>query len=45
MKTEKQIYKAPDAFVNLLAVTETIIAASAGARLPGVTEDVIDYEF
>ena len=41
----KRIYETPDVDIVELACTEPFLAASAGANLPGVSEDELDFEF
>ena len=41
----KRIYETPDVEIVELACMEPFLAASAGANLPGVTEDELDFEF
>ena len=41
----KRIYETPDVDIVELACVEPFLAASAGANLPGVTEDELEFEF
>ena len=41
----KRIYETPDVEVVELACMEPFLAASAGADLPGVSEDELDFEY
>ena len=41
----KRIYETPDVDIVELACMEPFLAASAGADLPGVAEDELDFEF
>ena len=41
----KRIYETPDVEIVELACMEPFLAASAGANLPNVTEDELDFEF
>ena len=41
----KRIYETPDVDIVELACMEPFLAASAGANLPKVTEDELDFEF
>ena len=41
----KRIYETPDVDIVELACGEPFLAASAGANLPGVTEDELEFEF
>ena len=42
---KKRIYETPDVEIVELACVEPFLAASAGATLPGVTEEELDFEF
>ena len=41
----KRIYETPDVDIVELACMEPFLAASAGAGLPGVAEEDLDFEF
>ena len=41
----KRIYETPEVDIVELACMEPFLAASAGANLPNVTEDELDFEF
>lgn len=41
----KRIYETPDVDIVEMACMEPILAASAGADLPSVSEEVLDFEF
>lgn len=41
----KRIYETPDVGILELTCMEPFLAASAGADLPGVAEEVLDFEF
>lgn len=41
----KRIYETPDVDIVELASAEAFLATSAGADLPGVAEEVLDFEF
>ena len=45
MLNTKRIYETPDVDIVELECMEPILAASAGADLPSVSEDVLDFEF
>ena len=41
----KRIYETPEVDIVELACMEPFLAASAGAGLPGVAEEELDFEF
>lgn len=45
MSDKKSLYKTPDVRIVDMAVTEALLTASAGATLPGVEEEELDYDF
>lgn len=45
MSDKKSLYKTPDVRIVDMAVTEALLTASAGATLPGVQQDEMEYEF
>lgn len=45
MSDNKSLYKTPDVRIVDMAVTKALLTASAGATLPGVQQDEMEYEF
>ena len=45
MSDKKSLYKTPDVRIVDMEVTKALLTASAGATLPGVQQDEMEYEF